>query len=162
MIEAIIIILGVLLSIAGILGCIIPAVPGPPLNYLALVTLMILPQIELSTSMLIITGILTLIVVILDYILPIWGAKIYKVSSFGIWGSVIGMLIGILFFPPFGLILGTFLGAVVGEMISGKSDSDAMRAGIVTFIFSLIAMVMKLSLSVYLTYKFILESLKLI
>jgi uncharacterized protein YqgC (DUF456 family) len=157
MIETVIIIIGVLLSITGILGCIQPALPGPPLNYTALLLLLLIPEIELSSTLLLVTGILTIIVLVLDYILPIWGAKVYKVSSYGIWGSVMGMIIGLLFFPPFGLIIGTFIGAVFGEMISGKSNSDAMRAGIVTFIFSLIAIVLKLSLSFYLTYKFIAE-----
>lgn len=162
MIETLVISIGIILSLAGILGCIIPALPGPPLNYAALLLLLLIPEIDISSDLLLVTGILTSIVLVLDYVLPIWGAKIYKVSSWGIWGSIFGMILGLIFFPPFGLIIGTFLGAVLGEVLSGKSNSEAMRAGIITFIFSLVAIVMKLSLSFYLTYKFIAESLKLI
>jgi uncharacterized protein YqgC (DUF456 family) len=97
-----------------------------------------------------------LIITVLDYILPIYGSKKYGVSKYGIWGSVIGMLIGILFFPPVGMIIGLFLGAFLGELIIGKSELEALKGGFITFIFSLIAIFIKVALSIVFTFYFIL------
>ena len=120
-----VIIIGAILSVAGIAGCIIPALPGPPLNYVALVLLRIVLPEAFSFSFLLTWGIITLIVVVMDYVLPILGAKKYNASRYGIWGSVIGMLIGIIFFPPWGMITGLLIGAIIGELIAGKENSKA-------------------------------------
>ncbi len=151
----ILIILGLLLTVAGIAGCIIPGVPGPPLNYLALILLEIADNSLYSTKFLVWFGIITVIVYFLDYILPVLGAKLYNASKYGIWGSLAGMIIGIFFFPPFGMIIGIFIGAITGELIAGKEHSEALRVGIATFIFSIVVMVIKLGLSVTLTFFFL-------
>lgn len=154
------IIIGAILSVAGIAGCIIPALPGPPLNYVALVILKFAAPESFSFSFLITWGILTLIVVVLDYVLPIVGAKRYNASRYGIWGSIIGMLIGIIFFPPWGMITGLLIGAIIGELIAGKENSEALRVGLATFFSSLIMIIVKLVISGILTFFFILESVK--
>ncbi len=145
---------GVILSLAGIIGCIMPALPGPPLNFLALVLLKFAVGDLLSANLLITFGVLTLVVSVLDYLIPGWGAKVFGASKYGVWGSFIGMIIGIFFFPPLGMIIGLLIGAIVGELISGQKRSAAFKAGLGSFLFSLIAMFLKLSLSVVMTYYF--------
>ncbi len=74
-------------------------------------------------------GAITALLVLLDYVAPALGAKKYGASRRGLWGSAIGMIIGIFFIPPWGMIVGAFIGALVGELAAGKSGSKALRAG---------------------------------
>ncbi len=162
MIEIILIILGVLIAIVGIVGCIIPAVPGPPLNFISLLILELAIEDAFSTEFYIIWGVITIVVTVLDYVLPLFGAKVYKASAYGIWGSIIGMIVGTIFFPPFGMILGLLIGAVAGELIAGKEGSEAMKVGVVTFITSLLMIVVKLAVSGIMTYYFIVRAVEYI
>ncbi|MEE9449591.1 MAG: DUF456 domain-containing protein [Ignavibacteriaceae bacterium] len=155
MLEIILIILGFLVAIAGIAGCIIPAIPGPLLNFVSLLILEIAIEDAFSMEFYIIWGIITILVTVLDYVLPLFGAKVYKASGYGIWGSILGMIIGTIFFPPFGMILGLLIGAVAGELIAGKKGSEAMKVGAVTFLTGLLMIVVKLAVSGVLTYYFI-------
>jgi len=154
-VEIVLLIGGIILSIAGIIGCIIPAIPGPPLNYTALLLLYLYDSEAFSPTFLIITAIITIIITFIDYLLPIFGAKKYGVSKYGIWGSVIGMIFGIFFFPPFGMIFGLFIGAFVGEILFGKEQSEALKAGFISFVLSLTGIVIKLGVSIILTFYFI-------
>jgi uncharacterized protein YqgC (DUF456 family) len=116
---------------------------------------------SISWIVILIFGIITLAVTLLDYLLPIWGAKVYKASKYGIWGSVIGMIVGIFFFPPWGMIAGILIGAVLGELLAGKESSAAVKIGIVTFIASIIMIVTKLIISGIMTFYFMLETVQI-
>ena len=154
------IILGVIALIFGLIGCIVPAIPGPPLSFIALILLEIATHGEAFTvNQLIFWGIVTVIVTVLDYIIPIFGAQKYGATRAGIWGSVIGMLIGIFFFPPFGMFLGAFLGAVGGEIIVGKKSDDALKAGFGVFVGTMLSIGLKLAASGVMTFYFIKELL---
>ncbi|GBD88985.1 hypothetical protein BMS3Abin03_02929 [bacterium BMS3Abin03] len=155
MIEIILIAIGLLIAFIGIIGCVIPAIPGPPLNFLSLVILELGIDTGYETEFYLSWAAITLLVTVLDYALPIMGAKVYKASRFGIWGSVIGMIIGIIFFPPFGMIIGLFLGAVVGELLAGKKEWQALKVGSVTFFASMLMILIKLAASGVMTYYFI-------
>ena len=162
MLETGLIIVSFLIAIAGIIGCIIPAVPGPPLNFISLLILELAIEVAFSFEFFIIWGIITIVVTVLDYVLPLFGAKAYKASSYGIWGSIIGMILGTIFFPPFGMILGLLLGAVAGELIAGKEGSEALKVGSVTFITSLFMIVVKLAASGVMTYYFVARAIEYI
>ena len=155
MLEIILISLGLIIAIVGLIGCIIPAIPGPPLNLVSLLFLEAATGGTYSLNFYITWGIITIATIVLDYIFPVYSAKKFKASNLGIWGSVIGMIIGIIFFPPFGMIAGLFLGAVLGELVAGKKGAEAMRVGIVTFFSSLLMIVFKFAASVMMTYYFI-------
>jgi len=153
--EFVLILIGVISIIIGIIGCIFPAIPGPPFSYAALILLQFAKEESVfSKSFLVRFAVLTVIVSLVDYFLPLLGAKLYGTSKYGIWGAIIGMIIGIIFFPPFGMILGIFIGAIVGELIAGKENSRALKAGLVTFIGSITAVFIKLSLSVAMAFYF--------
>jgi uncharacterized protein YqgC (DUF456 family) len=156
--EIILISLGLIIAIIGLIGCIVPGIPGPPLNLVSLLLLEIATRGSYSINFYIIWGLITVATIILDYIFPIISAKKFKASNYGIWGSVIGMIIGIVFFPPFGMITGLFLGAILGELIAGRKGADAMKVGLVTFFSTLMMIVFKFAVSAMMTYYFVVEA----
>jgi len=146
--------LGVLLTIAGIVGCIIPFIPGPPLSYIALLSLLAVNENIFTARFLGIWLVVTIVVTILDYYVPIWGTKKFGGSRNGIWGATIGLITGIFFFPPFGMIAGPFLGAFIGELIGGKDTQAALRSGFGSFVGFIAGTVMKLAVSVIMAFYF--------
>lgn len=146
--------LGTLLTIAGIVGCIIPLIPGPPLSYAALLLLHFTLNEPFSNRFLAVWLLLTIFVTLLDYYVPIWGTKKFGGSRSGIWGSTIGLIIGLFFFPPFGIIVGPFIGAVAGELLVRKDMSDALRSGFGSFLGFIAGTIMKLTVSVIMGFYF--------
>jgi uncharacterized protein YqgC (DUF456 family) len=117
----VLIILGFLFALVGLIGCILPVIPGPPISFFALLILSYAKNWEpFSAVFLLIMAALTAVITLLDYVLPIIGAKRYGASTLGVWGSVIGMLFGLVIFPPWGMLLGAIAGALLGELLSGK------------------------------------------
>ncbi len=160
--TSIVFIIGTVLSILGIIGCIIPALPGPPFNFIALLLLLIIDPDLFSLEFIIIIGALNVIILLLDYVLPVIGAKIYGATKYGIWGSIIGLLLGLIFFPPFGMILGLFFGTIIGELIGGKKGSGVLKAGLASFVISIFMIVLKVSFSIYMTYHYFTKSIELL
>ena len=96
--ENILVIVGFILSIVGVIGFIITGIPGPPLNLIAVILIKVSYADQVSWLVLILFGLLTLAVTILDYAIPMIGGKLFKASRSGIIGSTIGMFIGIFIF----------------------------------------------------------------
>jgi hypothetical protein len=88
----------------------------------------------------------TLGVLVFDYLLPVLMSKKYGASKWGVWGSVIGMVVG-LFLTPLGALFGAFVGAVTGEWIVHRKQNKALRAGFGVVLGSLLGTVLKLGLS---------------
>jgi len=142
------IILGGILVIVGIAGCVLPVLPGPPISYVSLILLSLAYKWKAySTNFLLVIGIITVVVTVLDFILPVYLPKRYGASKFGIWGSIIGMIAGMIFFPPFGLIIGTFLGAVLGELAFNKDKRASLKAALGVLIGTIAAILLKVSVS---------------
>ena len=152
--DIILISLGIILTITGILGCILPFMPGPPLNYAAILLLHFTTGFQFSNRFLIIWAIVTVAVVVFDYIIPVWGTKKFGGSKQGVWGSVIGLIAGMFFFPPFGIIIGPFVGAVAGEIIAGKNSKDALKSGFGSFVGFVTGTLLKLIVSGMMTWYF--------
>lgn len=136
-------ILAFLCMLIGFIGCIIPGLPGVPVAYVGLWIAQATDKIDFSWQMLLIWGIVTVVVSILDYVVPAWGTKKYGGTKYGVWGSTIGVFVG-LFFGAVGVILGPLVGAILGELISGKEFQQALRAGWGSFIGILAGTVLKL------------------
>lgn len=153
--EIFIITIGAILLILGIIGCVVPALPGPVLGYLGLVALQFMPEPVFTNQFLVTWGILVALITVLDYVIPIWGTKKFGGSRAGVNGSLAGAIIGFLFFPPFGLIIGPFLGAYIGELISGKDSKIALRSAFGSFIGFLAGTFIKLILVFIMVYHFI-------
>lgn len=148
---------GILLMISGILGGILPVLPGPPLSYIGLLLLHFTERYQFSSRFLIIWAAITVLVYLLDYIVPAWGTKRFGGSKRGIWGSILGLLVGLIFFPPFGIIVGPFAGAVIGELSSGKDSHSALKSGFGSFLGFLVGTLLKLITSGMMTWYFFRE-----
>ena len=147
--------IAIVLIILGLLGCILPVIPGPPLSFLGILVLHFTHFAHYSTNFLFLLAIIALIVTVLDYLVPIWGTKKFGGTKAGMWGATIGMIIGMIFLGPLGLILGPLVGAIVGESIKGANNRDAFRAGIGAFVGFLLGVGLKLAASIYITYHFV-------
>jgi hypothetical protein len=100
-----------------------------------------------SVTFLIIMGGLTVLGTALDYVVPAAGAKRYGASKLGIWCSIAGLLIGLFAFPPFGMLIGGFVGAVAGELLAGREGGKALRAGWGLFLGNIISIGLKMGLT---------------
>jgi hypothetical protein len=147
---------GTVCIIVGILGSLLPVLPGPPVSYAGILLLHFSKYAQYGSRFLILFGALTAIVAVLDYVVPVWGTKKFGGSKYGTWGAALGVLIGV-FFGPFGIIIGPFLGAVTGEIIYGKKSNEAFRAGLGSFIGFVTGTLMKLVLSLIMAFYFFKE-----
>ena len=146
-------ILGTICIIIGVLGSLLPILPGPPISYAGVLLLHFTRYAQYSTRFLVLFAILTAVVAVLDYVIPVWGTKKFGGSKYGTWGATIGVVVGI-FMGPVGMVVGPFIGAVVGEMIYGKKSNEAFRAGLGSFIGFITGTLMKIVLSVILAFHF--------
>lgn len=119
--DYILVVFGFFLIVAGIIGSFLPVVPGPPTGWLGLLLLHLTDVIPTDWNFLSITLGIALLVFVLDYIIPALSTKRFGGTKYGIWGSTIGLIVGLLF-TPVGMILGLFLGAFIGEMINDNKD----------------------------------------
>ncbi len=133
--EFIIIIIGFVFMIIGILGSFLPILPGPIISWCGIVLLYFSSVVPINYWILGITFLITIIVSVLDYVIPSQGTKKFGGSSYGFWGTNIGLIIGILSPIPFGFIIGPFVGAFIGELIYNKKDQkQALKAATGSFI----------------------------
>ncbi len=146
--------LAIILMIAGIAGCLLPVLPGPPLSYLGLVTLHFTRFAHISRNLFIILAVVAIVVTVIDYVVPIWGTRRFGGSKYGIRGATVGLIIG-LFLGPIGIIIGPFIGAVVGELIFRDDMKYALRAGFGSLLGFLTGVGLKLAASLLITFYFI-------
>lgn len=152
--DIVLIVIAFLLVIIGIAGCILPALPGPPLAYGGLLLLYLTGQVTFSTAQLISWLVLIIILQVLDYLTPMLGSKYSGGSEYGNRGCIAGTLVG-MFFMPWGIIAGPFMGAVIGELLGGNDFPHALRAGIGSFIGFVFSVLLKLFLCFFFLYQLI-------
>ena len=141
--EIVLLILAFFMMLIGLIGCIVPGLPGTPIAYIGLWIAQATEKIHFSWQFLLIWGIVVVIISVLDYVIPAWGTKHYGGTKWGVWGSTIGVFVG-LFFGAMGVIFGPLVGAVIGELISGKQLNDALKAGWGSFVGILFGTILKL------------------
>lgn len=151
--ETLLIIIGVLLIIGGFLGSFLPVIPGPPLSYGGLLVLQLTSPHPFSLQFLIIWALIVLALMVLDNVIPAYGTKKFGGSAYGVWGCIIGMVIGI-FFSPVGLVVGPLAGAFVGELIGGKTSDQALRSAWGSFLGFLAGTILKVIASGLMGYYF--------
>lgn len=152
--DIFLIILAGICMIVGLLGSVLPVLPGVPISYMGILLLHFTHKYQFSSSFLIIWGSITIAVMLLDTVLPVFTTKKFGGSKAGVRGSVAGMLIG-LFLGPWGIITGPFLGALIGELLAGKQTRPAIKAALGSFAGFLIGTLSKLIVSAMMLYYFV-------
>jgi len=133
--EILLVILSFLALAAGLIGAVLPVLPGPPLSFLGLLLLQWSGRGNFSMVFLVIWAGVTLIVTVMDYILPSIMTKKFGGSRLASIGSFLGIFAGLFFFPPWGMIIGPFLGAFAGELIHSRANgSKAVKVAFGAFL----------------------------
>ena len=131
--DIVLLILGALLIMLGIAGSFLPIIPGPLTSWLGLLSLQYTSKIKQDWGFLGWTLAIAILIMILDYLIPIWGTKALGGTKAGAIGSTIGLVVG-LFFPPFGIIFGPFVGAFAGELSKNPNRKLALKAAFGSFL----------------------------
>ncbi len=154
-------IVAVLFGIIGVIGCIIPILLGPPFSYAGILLLFFFnnPTQEISIKFVVIWLIITVVVTILDYVMQPYLTKLWGGSKLAVRYSIAGMVAGMVFFPPIGMIIGPFIGALIAELLVNKKPLDeSLLAAAGSFLGFILSTGLKLacaSIMLYYTIRFI-------
>ncbi len=161
--EWFILISGTILIVVGLIGCVLPVIPGPPFALIALLIEYFLSKTRpYSITFIIIMGVVTVVVTILDYLVPSIISRKYGASKLGSWGALIGMIIGMIFFPPFGIFAGAFLGAIIFEFVSRPDIRRSLKAGLGVIVGIILGTLLKLTATALMGYYFFKAAFKVI
>ncbi len=164
--DIFLIIIGSIFILSGLIGCILPVIPGPPLSFVGLLLLHFTSPVDITNFTLIITGVLSVVATVLDYVVPVWGTKKAGGTKWGIRGSALGLIVG-LFFAPIGIFVGPFIGALIGELLHysihlNKNEEDRVVnkpviAALGSFLGLMFGVVLKIAVSSFITFIFVKE-----
>lgn len=145
MIDTVWIVLAGLLWLVGAVGSIAPVIPGLPLCWAGLLVLKFIPSTkdDITWTVLILLGVVTAVITILDNVLPVWGTKKMGGNKQVVWGATIGLLFGF-FLGPWGIIFGPFAGALIGGLLSGTRFTPATKQATGAFVGYISGLVLKL------------------
>jgi len=127
----------------------IPTVPGMLFMFILSIVYVVMDKGQtMDPRWLLLFGGLVLAAVLSDYISGLIGAKFGGASKKSVLLGMVGMVLGFLFFPPFGLFLGLFAGVFAGEMIRMKDHKHALKAAGYSFAGILAGMVFNVVLAI--------------
>lgn len=140
-------VLALLFTAIGIIGCVIPIIPGAVLSYAGLLCAFFSGHSQLSPTFLWIWLAIVIVVSLVDYFLPAYMTKLFGGSRAATMGATIGMIAG-MFYAPIGLLAGPFIGAFVGELLHNRDDLNrALRSGFGSFLSFIVGTGIKLTAS---------------
>jgi uncharacterized protein YqgC (DUF456 family) len=148
------VILGIILMLAGLVGCVLPFLPGPPLCFAALLIQQLKEVAPFTSKFLWIWAGIAVVITLLDYVIPLYSTKRYGGTTYGIWGCTIGLIAG-LWLGPLGIILGPFVGAFIGELMAHSNSNRAFQAALGSFVGFLFGTLLKLIVCLVMGYYFV-------
>lgn len=144
----ILLIIGFVFIAGGVIGSVLPFIPGPVLSYIALLLLSRVHEWkDFTPSFLIVLGAIVVVVTALSYILPRFTGKQYGASAAGLWCAVIGLFAGLMFIPPYGLFIGAACGAILGELLSRREKKVRSLESTGALVGTVIGILYRLSVS---------------
>jgi len=133
--DLILLFLGSIFIVLGIIGSFLPVLPGPVTSWVGILLIHLTDAIPFNWPYVGITLAIAVLIYFLDYVIPALGTKKFGGSKYGIYGTTIGLIIGLIFFGPLGIIIGPFTGALVGELMYDSNNSKrAIKAAFGSFI----------------------------
>ncbi len=132
--ELALFLLGLFLVLVGVAGSFLPVIPGPITSWFGLWALHATDAVPDNWRFLWITLAVAIVIFVLDYAIPLLGTKKLGGTKAGIIGTGIGLVFGLLFMGPFGVIIGPFIGAFAGEFSQHKNSAHALKAALGSFI----------------------------
>lgn len=155
--ERVAFLIALLVMLVGVAGTFLPALPGIPLIWLAMLGYGFVEGFrEVTWTFLAISMLVVILSQVAEYYARALGTQKFGGSKAGAWGAVVGSLIG-LFFLPIGLLLGPFLGALVAELASGRRAEEAVRAGFGGMVGVLGSVVVNVILALVLVVAFVIQ-----
>jgi uncharacterized protein YqgC (DUF456 family) len=121
-----ILLLSLIFLFLGLLGVFLPIIPGPFFSFLAILLLQFFTSYSFNTDYLIILGLLAIIITFLDYWLQVYSVRYFGGGKSSTIGVILGIILGIFFIPPIGVIVGPFIGAYLGALL--ESDFDFINS----------------------------------
>ncbi len=147
--DILLLILGFILMLVGMIGSVLPVLPGTPISWIGIIVLHLAPSVPFNWTIVIITGVIAIAIYILDYIIPSIGTKKFGGSRAGAIGTFVVLIVGILAPIPFGILIGPFVGALIGEMAFNQTEGGkAVKAAFGSFLGFLASTFMKLVFTV--------------
>ena len=136
-----------ILIVAGFVASILPNLPGIPVMFGGMLLAAWVGHFDkIPVWVIVILAVLAAFSVVFDFLAGTWGAKRYGASGWAVAGAFIGTIIGLFFNIP-GLLLGPFIGAVLGQLIAGSHIKHAAKVGVGTWIGLLVGTAIKLAVA---------------
>ncbi|MFI3263509.1 MAG: DUF456 domain-containing protein [Rikenellaceae bacterium] len=118
-------ILAIIFALGGIVSLISPLLPGPIFSYIGYLLYYFSDKSDDSLRDLIVWGIFMIVASVIDTLMSPVITKKFGGSKKAVWGSFLGTIVGSFFFPPIGMLLGAFVGALLGEMRETNKLGDS-------------------------------------
>lgn len=135
------------LIIVGLAGTILPALPGVPIVFAGMwLAAWVTDYTSISAWTVVLLGVLAALAVLLDFVAGLLGARRVAATRAALWGAMIGTVAGLFFGLP-GLLLGPFIGALIGEVSAGGTILRSAHVGVATWIGLLFGTLAKIALS---------------
>lgn len=140
-------VVAVMVIVAGLIGTLLPILPGIPMIFGGIwLAAAVDGYRHVGKGWLIALGTLAAFGLLVDFAAASMGAKRVGASSQALWGAMLGTVVGLFFGLP-GLLLGPFVGALIGEFTSGKSVLRSAHVGLATWLGLLFGTLVKLVIS---------------
>lgn len=138
--------LALVLVVAGLVGTLLPILPGAPLVFFGLWLIALIDGYRhVGWPTLTLLGLIVVLTVVIDFAASALGARKVGASRQAVTGALLGSIVGLFFGLP-GLLLGPFVGAVIGELVAQSRVEHAARVGIATWLGLLAGSIAKLAL----------------
>lgn len=150
--------ISIIMFILGLLGTVLPVLPGAILIYGGMLIYGIMTSFEsLNVNFFLLQALILIIIYLVDFISTFIGTRHFGGSKQAIWGAGIGAFLGLILMPPIGVFIGTFLGAVIAEIILGNELQQAVRVGIGSLIGILGGTLLKLLMEIIMIIYFFVQ-----
>ncbi len=142
-------ILTILFFIVGLAGSLLPIIPGAVLIWIGMLVYGLITNFAtLGLAFFIGQALAVALVYTIDYLSGAYGARRYGGSHYAVYGSIIGIVVGLVLMGPAGLIFGPFAGAIIGELLNQKPLDTALKAGVGTLLGLLSGTIIKLAIQI--------------